>query len=406
MPKIAKQLTERAVAAIKTPGRHPVGGVPGLHLRIDGGHVGWVLRVQVGEKRRDIALGTVADMGLAEAREKARNTRDSIRRGELPVTPARQRRAALADSGKTFAWCAEQYIAAHQSGWKNAKHAQQWQNTLATYANPVIGSMATAEIDTAHIMRVLEPIWIEKAETASRLRGRIEQVLDWARVHGYRTGENPARWRGHLDKLLAKHSKTLNVKHHAALPWRDMAPFMADLLKQEGTAARALEFIILTAVRTNEAICATWQEIDLESGIWTIPVNRMKAGKEHVVPLSEPVVALLKALPRIDGNPHVFVGRGSQPLSNMAGLMLLRRMGHDGLTVHGFRSTFRDWAGEATHHPREVIEHALAHQLKDKAEAAYQRGSHFDKRRALMQDWALHCDRIATAEVLHLPRRA
>ncbi|MFP3185915.1 MAG: site-specific integrase, partial [Paraburkholderia sp.] len=292
----------------------------------------------------------------------------------------------------SFQHCAEKYIDAHRTGWKNIKHAEQWTNTLTTYAYPVFDSRSVAAIDTTLVMKVLEPIWTTKTETASRLRGRIESVLDWATVRGYRSGENPARLKGHLDTLLPKRSRVQKVTHHPALPYADLSAFMIKLRAQEGTAARALEVLILTATRTNEVIGATWSEFDLDEGVWTIPAERMKMRKEHRVPLPARAIALVKAQQEVKRGDYIFPGRRDKsPLSNMAMLQLLERMKREDITVHGFRSTFRDWAGETTHYPREVCEAALAHGIKDKAEAAYARGDLFVKRAALMQDWANFC---------------
>lgn len=269
-------------------------------------------------------------------------------------------------------------------------------NTLATYASPLLGALPVAEIDTALVVKVLGPIWETRTETATRVRGRIEKVLDWATVSKYRQGENPARWRGHLDKLLANPSKVVKVAHHPALPWRDMGAFMAALRAQEGVAARALEFVILAAARSGEVRGATWEEIDLGAHLWIVPAERMKAKKEHRVPLSRSALALLKKLPR-EGN-LVFPGaREGKALSDMSLTAVLRRMQRTGITVHGFRSTFRDWCAESTGFPREVCEHALAHSLPDKVEAAYRRGDLLDKRILLMQAWADYCARPATA---------
>ncbi len=284
-------------------------------------------------------------------------------------------------------------MAAHGDGWKNPKHRQQWQNTLTTYAGPVIGGINVALVDTGLVLKVLEPIWKTKNETASRLRGRIESVLAWATTRGYRDGLNPARWKGHLDKLLVKPSAIQTVAHHAALPFREIGGFMRDLAKMEGFGARALEFAILTAARSGEVRGATWEEFDLDARVWTIPAERMKAGKEHRVPLSDAAMALLADMPLV--GEFVFPGaRNGRPLSDMSLTAVLRRMERGDLTAHGFRYTFRDWAGDVSNHPREVIEHALAHQLKDKAEAAYAHGTLFDKRRRLMGDWATYCEPI------------
>ncbi|MGH8040594.1 MAG: tyrosine-type recombinase/integrase, partial [Rudaea sp.] len=279
--------------------------------------------------------------------------------------------------------------AAHKSGWKNEKHAAQWTSTLDTYAYPVIGKLPVAAIDTVLVMKVLEPIWTTKTETATRVRGRMESVLDWATVRGYRDGENPARWKGHLDHLLPKRSKVKKVQHHPALVYAKAPAFLSELRAQEGTAARALEFLILTACRTNEVIGARWNEFDLAEKTWTVPAERMKAGKEHRVPLSAQALKIIKDLRKQVQGEFVFPGlHEGNPLSNMAMLELLKRMERNALTVHGFRSTFRDWVGETTNYPREVAEAALAHTIKDKAEAAYARGDLFAKRRRMFDDWA------------------
>jgi integrase len=352
------------------------------------------LRVTIGTKRREIGLGAFPDVTLAQAREKARETRQAIKDGRDPVAEREAaRRALIAAQGKaiTFDEAARKLIESKSSEWSNPKHAAQWAATLNTYASPVIGTLQVGEVELGHITKILEPIWTTKTETASRLRGRIESVLNWASAHGYRQGENPARWKGHLDKILPKPSKVSRVEHHAALPYGEIRAFIADLQKREGMAARALEVLILTACRSNEVRGATWKEIDLANKLWVIPEVRMKAGKEHRIPLSERVIEILKALPRLVGNNLVFPAPRGGVLSDMTLGAVLKRMGRTDATTHGFRSTFRDWAGETTAYPREVIEHALAHQLKDKSEAAYARGTLFDKRRALMDDWAKYC---------------
>lgn len=396
MPKAATELKALDVQRLTAPGLHFVGVVPGLALQVlpSGGRT-WILRAMVAGKRRDMGLGGYPAVTLAQARELARAARERIKAGHDPVTEAKAARSAQAASratALTFQQCAEKYIAAHKSGWKSEKHAQQWTNTLDQHAYPTLGQMLVRDVGLSHVLAVLEPIWQTKTETASRLRGRIESVLDWATVRKYREGENPARWRGHLDKILPKPAKVAKVEHHAAMPVDDVAAFLGRLQTQEGMGARALEFTILTASRSGEVRGATWTEIDLKAKVWTIPAERMKAGKEQRVPLSAQAVEVLQALPRVAETNIVFPGAKGQPLSDMTLTATLRRMEIDS-TVHGFRSTFRDWAGERTSHPREVIEHALAHQLKDKAEAAYQRGDLFEKRRRLMDDWAAFLQR-------------
>jgi len=286
---------------------------------------------------------------------------------------------------------------------RSAKHGAQWEATLNTYASPVFGSLPIQAIDTALVMKVLEPIWSEKTETASRVRGRIESVLDWAKVRGYRADENPARWRGHLDKLPPRRSKVAKVEHHAALPYADAGAFMRELRAREGTAPRALEFVILTAARVSEAVNAQWDEIDFKRRLWVVPAARMKAGREHRIPLSDAAVKLLKAQAEKKQSDFVFHGwRTNKPLTGAACLKLLDDMKRSALTVHGFRSTFRDWCAEQTNYPREIAEAALAHVISNKAEAAYQRGDLLERRRLLMQAWADYCARAKPAKVVPL----
>ncbi|WP_106640868.1 tyrosine-type recombinase/integrase [Allosphingosinicella vermicomposti] len=407
MPKRAKELSALAVKNLTTPGLHFVGGgrVPGLALQVlpTGGR-SWVLRIMIGGKRRDMGLGGYPEVTLAEARDAAEAARKQVRANVDPIKIRAAEKAAIrAHAGKTMAFqdAALAFIQANEGSWRNDKHRQQWRNSLETYAYPIIGKMSLGDIELPHILKILEPIWESKTETATRLRGRIEQVLDWGTVRGFRDGLNPARWRGHLDKLLAKPKKLAKVKHHAALPWADIGAFMPKLRKAEGMGARALEFAILTACRSGEVRGATWAEIDLDAAIWTIPAERMKAGKPHSVPLSDAVVAMLKALPRMAGTNYVFPAPRGGQLSDMTLTAVLRRMDLN-VVPHGFRSTFREWAGESSGHPREVIEHALAHQLADKAEAAYQRGSLFPKRVKLMQDWASFCAKPHSGNVVSL----
>ncbi|MFM0160767.1 tyrosine-type recombinase/integrase [Paraburkholderia sediminicola] len=391
MPRAANRLSPLAVTKTTKPGLYADGG--GLYLQITSvGVKSWLFRYMRAGKARGMGLGPLHTIGLADARARALDCRRLLLDGIDPIDARNAERAAkgVAEADEiTFQHCADKYIEAHRSGWKNVKHAEQWTNTLTTYAYPVFDSLSVAAIDTMRVMKVLEPIWTTKTETASRLRGRIESVLDWATVRGYRIGENPARLKGHLDTLLPKRSRVQKVTHHPALPYADLPAFTKTLRSQDGTAARALEFLILTAARTNEVIGSTWSEFNLDEGVWTIPAERMKMRKQHRVPLSTRAVALIKAQQEVMRGEYVFPGaRDKKPLSNMAMLQLLERMKRDDITVHGFRSTFRDWAGETTHYPREVCEAALAHGIKDKAEAAYARGDLFVKRAALMQDWA------------------
>lgn len=390
MPKKAQELGIKAVAAkARVHGNHPVGGADGLMLQVRSEHArSWVLRAMVNGRRRVIGLGSYSDLSLADARRKAREMRAAIADGVDPVEQRQARRdAALqAMAVLTFDEAARRYIAAKGGEWKNPKHRDQWRNTLATYASPVLGKMRVDAIELRHVENVLVPIWAEKTETASRVRGRIESVLDWATAGGHRTGENPARWKGNLEHRLAAPNKTKRVKHHKALPVDEMHGFMVALAKREGMAARALAFAVLTAARSGEVRGATWNEIDLDAAVWTIPGERMKAGKEHRVPLSAAAVALLEALPRMAGD-LVFPGQSGTPLSDMTLSAVMRRMQVDAVP-HGFRSTFRDWAAERTSYPQHVAEMALAHTIGDKVEAAYRRGDLFAKRTKMMADWA------------------
>ncbi len=391
MPRATNKLNQMKVTKTTKPGLYGDGG--GLYLQITtSGVKSWLFRYMRAGKARGMGLGPVHTIGLAEARIRALDCRRLLLDDVDPIDARNAERTTkkIAQASEmTFEQCAKKYIEAHRAGWKNAKHADQWTNTLTTYAYPAFDSLPVASIDTALVMKVLEPIWTTKTETATRIRGRIESILDWATVHGYRSGENPARLKGHLDKLLPKRSRVQKVEHHPALPYTELSEFMKALRTEDGVAARALEFVILTATRTNEVIGATWTEFDLDEGIWTIPAERMKMRKEHRIPLSTRAVEIIKAQLEVRQNNYVFPGaRYGKPLSNMAMLQLLGRMKRDEITVHGFRSTFRDWAGETTHYPREVCEAALAHGIKDKAEAAYARGDLFVKRAALMEDWA------------------
>ena len=402
MPKKAKDLSALEVSRLTAPGHHAVGGVAGLYLYVlDTGARSWVLRTMVGTKRRHMGLGGYPDVPLAQAREKARAAKIEVSQGTDPIA----QRVALASqlkaqqaTQKTFEEAAKAYMEAHEKAWKNPKHRAQWGSTLKTYAYPHIGSLLDKDIDQEHVMKVLEPIWATKTETATRLRGRIESVLDWATTRKYRSGENPARWKGHLDNLLPAPSDIQKVESHRAVDYNDMAQFMADLRVREGLAARALEFAILCASRSGEVRGALWSEINREKAIWTIPAERMKAGKEHRVPLSTPAVKLLEALPRSDSSDLVFAGADDKPLSDMALTAVMRRMEVDAVP-HGFRSTFRDWVGDCTNHPRDVAEFALAHKLSDKVEASYRRSDALEKRRQMMEEWADFCAKLPDLEL-------
>ncbi|MHC2108347.1 tyrosine-type recombinase/integrase [Methylobacterium sp. CM6246] len=390
---MAGKLTALGVARLKAPGMYGDGG--GLWLQVSGkGAKSWIFRFTLRGKSREMGLGPVNTFSLAEARDKALTCRKLCYAGIDPIETRReQRQEASVEAAKaiTFRTCAEAYIAAHKAGWRNEKHAAQWVATLETYAYPVFGDLPVQAVDTGLVLKALEAIWNTKPETATRVRGRIESVLDWAATRGYRRGENPARWKGHLANLLPKRSKVRKVEHHPALPFKQVPEFMALVAAQPGTAAKLMAFTILTAARTGEALGARWSEIDIESGIWTVPAERMKAGSEHRVPLSAAALAILAEMRGLDAEFVFPGGRRGKPLSNMAMLVLLRRMERADLTVHGFRSSFRDWASEATHFPSEVVEMALAHTVESKVERAYRRGDLFEKRRELTAAWAAHC---------------
>lgn len=399
MAKTVEKLSPMAVSKMAKPGYYGDGA--GLWLQVSkSGTKSWIFRFTFAGKQREMGLGAVHTVNMTEARAKAKQCRTLLLAGQDPLET--RNASKLADAIErakmiTFDQCASAYIAAHRGSWKNAKHASQWESTLATYAGPIIGALPVASVDTALVVKVLSPIWQTKTETATRLRGRIESILDWATVSKFRLGENPARWRGHLENLLADPGKVSKVVHHPALPWQEMSAFIADLRARDGIAARAVDFAILTATRSGEVRGAVWAEINLDEGIWTIPAERMKAGREHRVPLSTSALALLKAMPRIDA--VVFPGRSkSSALSDMSLTAVLRRMNRGDITVHGFRSTFRDWCAEsvANSFPREVCEHALAHSLPDKVEAAYRRGDLLEKRKMLMQAWADFCATMPT----------
>ena len=412
------------VENLRRPGRYADGG--GLYLQVSPtGTKSWLFRFMRDGQAREMGLGPLHTVPLGSqtvmdpdgtrrevrgARDLASDARRLLLEGVDPIEDRSARRQSgrlAAGRSKSFKDCAEAYIKSHRAGWRNAKHAAQWESTLGTYAYDTLGSLSVSTIDTPLILKVLEPIWTEKAETASRLRGRLESILDWATVRGYREGLNPARWRGHLDHTLPKRSKVARTTHHAALPFDDISAFLKDLRKQEGVASRALEFLILTASRTGEVLGATWEEIDLRNRLWTIPASRMKGGRLHKVPLVDRAVEILEQIERDPECDYVFAGRSNGGgLSNMSLLKTLERMKREDITVHGFRSTFRDWASERTNFPREVIEMSLAHAIGDKVEAAYRRGDLFEKRRRLMDAWAQHCTKPAVANVRNLhPRK-
>lgn len=389
------RLSALSVARLTGPGYYCDGG--GLYLQVSpAGARSWVYRFRHAGRLREMGLGGLRRVSLADARERAQGCRRQLGNGLDPIEERRRERSQRAVQlarTKTFDECTTAYIKANRAGWKNEKHVAQWESTLATYASPFIGSLPVRDIDTTHIVSVLEPIWEAKPETASRVRGRVEAVLDWAKAHRYRDDENPARWKGHLDKVLPARTKVRKVRHHAALPYAEVAAFIKTLRVQEGLAARALELAVLTAARTNEVIGARQSEFDLEAGMWTVPAERMKAQRAHRVPLSATAVVLVRRLLGDTDTELLFPGgKKEKPLSNMAMLTVLRRMKCDGLTVHGFRSTFRDWAAECTIYPNEMAEMALAHTVDDKVEAAYRRGDMFQRRRQMMDDWGMWCE--------------
>ena len=425
MAKKIERLSAVQVTKLSKPGYYADG--LGLYLQVAvGGSKSWIYRFTKGTrvnskgltvpKAHEMGLGSAAVFSLAEARERANVQRKIKADGLDPLAVKNERLLAdslIAAKVTTFDAAAARYIAAHAGGWRNVKHGEQWRNTLSTYASPVIGKLPVSTINTALVMRVLEPIWSTKTETAVRLRGRIEKILDWCRVQGFRTGDNPAQWRGHLDKLLPAPNKVADKANQPALPWQKMSTFMAHLRAVDGLGARALELAILTACRSGEVRGARWDEIDLDAGIWCIPGSRMKAGREHRVPLSEAAIALLEAIPRAPKQELVFLGRNGGVLSDATLLSTLKRMHASSIeegsagyldprlkrmaTPHGFRSAFRDWASEGTAYPRDVSEMALAHAVADKTEAAYRRGDLLEKRRALMADWAVYCATVRSA---------
>lgn len=392
---MARKLTVREIEAIRDPGRHHTGDGLYLQVRASGART-WLFRYMRAGRAREMGLGSASTVKLADARLRANEARRLLAEGHDPIEHRRQIDRAQEQEqvkAKTFRQVADDLIKSKESGWRNAKHRYQWRATLETYAYPVFGDLPVAEVDTDLVLKALEPIWRSKTETASRLRGRIEAVLDYARVKGYRQGPNPALWRGHLSHLLPAPSDVQTIQHQPALPYAEMPAFMARLRERDGTSARALEFVILTAARTGEVLGARWREFDLADGVWTVPAERMKARREHRVPLSTVALDIVEGMrDEQSSDAFVFAGqRADRPLSQMALLMLLRRLERTDITVHGFRSTFRDWVAEQTDFPGDVAEAALAHKIPNKVEAAYRRGDLFDKRRQLMEVWASHC---------------
>ena len=392
MARLIEKLTPLGVSKKQTPGHYGDGG--GLWLQISKfKSKNWVFRYTLHGTRREMGLGATHTVSLAEARQKAKECRLTLLDGKDPIEV--RETTTLAEALRrakmmTFDQCAAAYIEAHRTSWKNVKHISQWENTIQVYASPVIGKLPVTSVDTDLVVKILNPIWQTKTETATRLRGRIESVLDWATTSKFRQGDNPARWRGHLENLLSSPNKIAKVKHHPALPWQELGKFMVDLREREGVAARAVELAILTATRSGEVRNAKWAEFD--AGLWVIPAARMKMGREHRIPLPTAAVELLGKMPRL--GDLVFPGtKQNKPLSDMSLTAVLRRMERNDITVHGFRSSFRDWCSEsvANSFPREVCEHALAHSLPDKIEAAYRRGDLIEKRALLMQAWSDYC---------------
>lgn len=388
MPIRPKEMTAAAVAKLREPGRYAVGGAEGLYLRITpAGTRIWVCRLRLGEKRVDFGLGDYPNVSLSDARDKARETRRTARTGADPRPPKPV--MPTAKSSMLFRTAAAELVASKRDEWKNAKHRAQWANTLETYAHPVLGDMDVAEIKLADVLKVLQPIWLAKTETATRVRGRIESVLDYATVHEWRRGDNPARWAGLLDKVLPAPGKVAKTEHYKAMPLDQLPDFMRELAGTAGASALALRLLVLTAARSGEIRGARWGEFDFVEKVWTIPAERMKAGVEHRVPLSTQALHLLSQIPRFDGVELLFPSarKMDKPISEMAMTSLMRKRDME-YVPHGFRSTFRDWAGDHTEFPRELLEAALAHTLGSKVEAAYRRKDALERRRPLMQAWS------------------
>jgi integrase len=409
MTRTIGRLSAVKVQSLKQPGYYADGG--NLYFRITrSGGRGWIFRFSspTRGRTRDMGQGSYPDLSLAEARELATECRRMVKSGVDPIEARNNRRALsrVAEAKSiTFDQCAAAYIAAHEGAWRNSKHRQQWANSLKARVSPVFGGLPVQAVDRNLVIKALNPIWTTLPETAGRVRGRIERILDYAEAHGYRPeGTNPARL---LPIKTALGARARHVKHHAALPYTKIGTFMAALQEQSGVSARALQFLILTAARTGETLGATWDEIDLEARLWTIPANRIKAGREHRVPLSDAATSVLADMQTVRQDARVFPGaHQGRPLSEMALLMLLRRMGFGDVTAHGFRSAFRDWAAERTIFPGEVAEMALAHAIPNAVEAAYRRGDLFEKRRKLMESWAEYCATVGTVAVIPLQRRA
>ena len=405
------RLSALKVTSLKKPGYYADGG--SLYLRIaPGGSKGWIFRFTLASRKRDAGLGAFPAVSLVRAREEAQRCRQLVAQGTDPIEARKGALAAAriaSEKAMSFEQCAKAFIASHEAGWRSEIHRRQWRKSLATHAFPVIGALPVHAIDIGLVLKVLEPLWKEKPETASRVRQRIERVLNWAKVRGYREGENPAVWRGHLDQLLPAKRKVRQVAHHPAMPYREIGTLMAKLRSEANLSGRALEFLILTATRMGEALGARWDEVDLGQRMWTIPASRMKASREHRVPLSARAIAILNEMAEIRHNEFVFPGaKQGRPLTRNVPVRLLQRLADRGsaTTPHGFRSSFREWAAEATDFPREAAELALAHAVGDSVERAYQRGDLLEKRRRVMEAWATYCARKPdTAKVIPIKRR-
>ena len=407
MGRSIHRLTAVKVNALKRPGYHADGA--GLYLKIqDGGSRSWVYRFMLNGRRRDCGLGKHPAISLAHARQLAEDCRRVVASGVDPIEQRAAERAAeraKAANQMTFEQCGREFFGAHEPAWTNAEHRRQWLATLASYVFPLIGPQPVAAVDTAAVLNVLTPIWNEKPETANRIRGRIETVLDWAKTKGYRDGENPARWRGHLQHTLPATRKLQPIVHFAALPYHEVGDLMAALREQTSITARALEFLILTASRAGEVRGARWDEIDVDDSMWVLPPGRMKSGRKHRVPLSPRAIAIVMEMAEVRQSEFVFFGtKLGRAISRNTMTVLVHRMGYE-CTTHGFRSTFRDWAGECTSFPREIAEAALAHVTGNAVERAYRRGDAFEKRRVLMEQWAVFCERRDSANVIPLRGR-
>lgn len=410
MARQINKLSDRTVKAKKEQGRYNDGN--GLYLQVSkSGSKSWLFRYMLDNKSKEMGLGSIRTVPLGVARTEALECKKLLREGIDPIKERKERLARAKTANidvLTFERCAEAYLEAHSASWKSVRHEKIWRSSLKRFAYPIIGNLPVNTIERGHIMQVLDPIWRVKTETAKRLRGRLENILDWATVQEFRKGENPARWRGHLDKLLPKPSELYKVKHFAALPYQEINSFMDKLRERDAQSALALRLIILTATRSGEVRKAVWSEFDLDKGIWVIPAERMKADKEHTIPLCKEAISIIQQLPRLAGCDYLFTSpKSGNPLSDVVFKQLMKRMGVSDITTHGFRSTFRDWAAEQTSFPREVIENALAHQLKDKAEAAYFRSNLLDKRRELMNKWGDYTKLPSTQDgkIIHLTRQ-